>query len=82
MHELATGFVMEQDAEFALDRVLGGIVRAATGNPANCPDPKKDPAASMSYQRAINQPGIITASIGQQDASQKAACLNQKDTLL
>jgi hypothetical protein len=61
VQELATRFVIEDDAEFALDRVLGGIVRAATGNPANCPDPTKDPVAWMSYQRAIREPAIIEA---------------------
>lgn len=58
---LATRFVVEGDAAFALDRVLGGIVRAATGNPANCPDRTKDPVAWTSYQRAIRQPEIIRA---------------------
>ena len=61
VQELATRFVIEDDAEFALDRVLGGIVRAATGNPANCPDRTKDPVAWVSYQRAVLQPAIIRA---------------------
>jgi hypothetical protein len=58
---LARRFVIEDDAVFALDRVLGGIVRAATGNPANCPDRTKDPVAWVSYQRALRQPEIIRA---------------------
>jgi hypothetical protein len=41
------------DAEIAVDRVCGGIVRAPTGNRANCPDRTKDPIAWMSFQRAI-----------------------------
>lgn len=45
VQELARRFVIEADAAFALDRVLGGIVRAATGNPANCPDRAIDPVA-------------------------------------
>ena len=40
LQQLATRFVIEDDADFALDRVLGGIVRAATGNAANIPYPK------------------------------------------
>jgi hypothetical protein len=42
-----------EGAELAVDRVCGGIVRAMTGNRANCPDRKKDPIAWMSFQRAI-----------------------------
>jgi hypothetical protein len=61
VQELATRFVIEDDAAFALDRVLGGIARAATGNPANCPDCTKDPVAWTSYQRAIREPVIIAA---------------------
>ena len=61
VNELATRFVTEDDAAFALDRVLGGVVRAATGNPANCPDRTKDPVAWTSYQRAIREPAIIEA---------------------
>lgn len=41
------------DAEIAVDRVCGGIVRASPGNRANCPDRAKDPIAWMSFQRAI-----------------------------
>src|ERR1051325_2852223 len=59
VQELARRFVIEDDAEFALDRVLGGIVRAATGSPANCPDRTKDPVAWVSYQRAVRQPEVI-----------------------
>ncbi len=53
--------MIDDDAEFALDRVLGGIVRAATKNPANCPDIAKDPVAWASYQLAISKPEIIRA---------------------
>ncbi|MBO0834669.1 MAG: hypothetical protein J2P28_03990, partial [Actinobacteria bacterium] len=38
-----------EDASAACERVFGGLVRAATGNPANRPDPQKDPIASESY---------------------------------
>jgi hypothetical protein len=61
VQELAMRFVIEDDAEFALDRVLGGIVRAATGNPANCPNRTKDPVAWVSYQRAVREPEIVRA---------------------
>ncbi|WP_433495876.1 hypothetical protein ACQP26_13345 [Micromonospora sp. CA-248089] len=38
------------DARLAMDRVGGGVVRAASGNPANEPDPVKDPLAWTSYR--------------------------------
>lgn len=51
--------VSQEDAELALDRVCGGVVRAATGNPENCPDPQLDPLAFLSYQRCLQKPRII-----------------------
>ncbi|MFT3867620.1 MAG: hypothetical protein QM715_03875 [Nibricoccus sp.] len=39
------------DAMLALDRVPGGVVRAITANPANCPDKEKDPLAFIAYSR-------------------------------
>ncbi|SNT10432.1 hypothetical protein SAMN05421812_103179 [Asanoa hainanensis] len=44
------------DARLALDRVAGGVVRAATGNPANEPDPAKDPLAWTSYRIELGLP--------------------------
>jgi hypothetical protein len=44
------------DARLAIDRVRGGVVRAATGNPANEPDPVKDPLAWTSYRLALGLP--------------------------
>jgi hypothetical protein len=44
------------DARLAMDRVGGGVVRAATGNPANAPDPVKDPLAWMSYRLELGLP--------------------------
>jgi len=44
-----------EDAELSVDRVGGGIVRAATGNRANCPNRAKDPIAWASFQRAITK---------------------------
>ncbi|MBO0824599.1 MAG: hypothetical protein J2P27_12200, partial [Actinobacteria bacterium] len=49
-----------EDASAACERVFGGLVRAATGNPANRPDPQKDPIASESYQRGCADPTLIT----------------------
>jgi hypothetical protein len=44
------------DARLAMDRVEGGVVRAASGNPANEPDPVKDPLAWMSYRLELGLP--------------------------
>ncbi|WP_431878936.1 hypothetical protein [Micromonospora marina] len=41
------------DARLAMDRVRGGVVRAASGNPANQPDPVTDPVAWTSYRLAL-----------------------------
>jgi hypothetical protein len=46
------------DARLVMDRVQGGIVRAGTGNPANAPDPGKDPVASTSYRQALGLPVV------------------------
>ncbi len=47
------------DTDLVCDRVFGGVVRAATGSPANRPDPVKDPFAFASYERAKRHPEII-----------------------
>ena len=53
---LATEFgLSNEDAELSIDRVGGGIARAATGNRANCPNRGKDPIAWASFQRAITR---------------------------
>jgi len=44
------------DARLAMDRVQGGVVRAASGNPANEPDPVKDPLAWVSYRLQLGLP--------------------------
>ena len=49
----------EADAELAIDRALGGVVRAATGNPENCPKREKDPVAWTSYQKCLKRPDLI-----------------------
>ena len=51
----------EDDADLARDRTLGGIVRAATKNPENCPHYEKDPVAWTSFHRATLEPSIIAA---------------------
>jgi hypothetical protein len=44
------------DARLAMDRVAGGVIRAASGNRANEPDPVKDPLAWMSYRIELGLP--------------------------
>jgi hypothetical protein len=39
-----------------MDRVMGGVVRAVSGNPANEPDPVKDPLAWMSCRLELGLP--------------------------
>jgi hypothetical protein len=48
-----------EDAALARDRVFGGLVRAATNNPANEPAPTTDPIAHESYHRALANPTLI-----------------------
>lgn len=48
-----------EDAELAMDRTYGGIVRAATNNPVNEPDPASDPIAYESYGRAKRDATIL-----------------------
>ncbi|HMI53404.1 MAG TPA: hypothetical protein VK525_17960 [Candidatus Saccharimonadales bacterium] len=49
------------DAELALDRTCGGVLRAATGRRNNCPSKDKDPMAWLSFQRCLNQPEVMGA---------------------
>ncbi|MEV0719328.1 hypothetical protein [Asanoa sp. NPDC050611] len=44
------------DARLAMDRVAGGVTRAASGNRANEPDPVKDPLAWTSYRIELGLP--------------------------
>ncbi len=48
-----------EDAEFACERTGGGLVRAATRNPQNCPDADQDPVAWESFQRGMRDPSLI-----------------------
>ena len=57
--EITAAFELsEADAELALDRTFGGIVRAATGNVANSPPREKDPIAWASFQQTMADPSI------------------------
>lgn len=51
--------VSPDDAALAIDRTYGGIVRAKTKNPVNCPDQRKDPIAFESYERARRDSTLI-----------------------
>ena len=51
----------QADAELALDRACGGVVRAATGRAENSPAKDKDPVALFSYQACTKQPDLIAA---------------------
>ena len=54
--DLATEFgLSKEDAEVSVDRVGGGIVRAATGNRVNCPNQVKYPIARVRFQSAITK---------------------------
>ena len=68
---LAAEFLLSADAAaLARDRAFGGIVRAATRNPENCPSQQNDPLAWESFQRATRDPSLI-ARIYPQFASKK-----------
>ena len=41
------------DAELVVDRVAGGVFRARTRSPDNCPDRVKDPIAWTSFHRTV-----------------------------
>lgn len=57
---LAAEFLLSaDDAALARDRSFGGLVRAATGNPANCPAKDKDPVAWESFQRGSRDPTLV-----------------------
>ena len=62
------------DARLAMDRVMGGVVRAASGIAANEPDRAKDPLAWMSYRLELGLPveDDLTELSAQQRASAEA----------
>jgi hypothetical protein len=47
--------ISQDDAALALDRTQGGVVRARTRAPENCPSRDKDPMAYASYQKLRDQ---------------------------
>ena len=53
--------LLPDDADLAIDRAMGGAIRAATGNPENCPRREKDPIAWLSYQRCRREPALLEA---------------------
>jgi hypothetical protein len=60
MRQLSDTFGLDMDdAEFVYDRFCGGLVRAASRNPHNCPPADKDPIAWESFQRGIADPHLI-----------------------
>lgn len=60
-HLMAQFGLTQSDAELALDRSCGGVVRAATRSQDNCPARDKDPMAWLSFQRCMKQPELIEA---------------------
>ncbi|HLX84227.1 MAG TPA: hypothetical protein VKR59_10030 [Terriglobales bacterium] len=70
-HLKAAFGLSQSDAELALDRVCGGVVRAATGRATNCPAEDKDPLAFVSYQKCLKKPALITAIYPQFAKSRK-----------
>jgi hypothetical protein len=59
--ELVAMGLLEEDAQLAHDRALGGLVRAATGNLQNEPSAEKDPVAWVSFHRCSRAPALIAA---------------------
>ena len=49
-----------KDAALARDRSFGGLFRAGTGNPANCPSRVKDPIAWEGYQLGKRDPSLLS----------------------
>lgn len=59
-NRLMSHFGLSQpDAELAVDRTMGGVVRAATGRADNCPNNEKDPVAWASYHKCLKRPELI-----------------------
>jgi hypothetical protein len=70
--ELVRNFgVSEDDAVLALDRACGGVFRAATGDPENCPDQQKDPVAWLGYQRCLREPSLFSAIFPQSSSTRR-----------
>lgn len=50
-----------EDAALAIDRVCGGVVRAATGYKDSRPAKKNDPMAWISFERCLETPELVPA---------------------
>jgi hypothetical protein len=60
VHQITVEFgLSERDSLTAIDRVLGGIVRAAAMNPNARPDFGRDPVASVAFVLAAEDTGVI-----------------------
>ena len=60
---LVASVFSKNDAVLAIDRALGGLVRAGTGNPWNEPSRTKDPIAWTSYHRGLQNPALVAAAL-------------------
>jgi hypothetical protein len=45
----------DEDAELAMDRIQGGVIRALTGNRKNRPDRRNEPLARISFDRVWSE---------------------------
>lgn len=62
LEHLASEFNLStEDAALAIDRVCGGVVRAATGRRDSRPSKKNDPMAWISYERCVKNPELVPA---------------------
>lgn len=60
-----------EDAALALDRVCGGVVRAATGRKDSRPSKKNDPMAWISFERCLKTPELVPAVYPQFEAPKR-----------
>jgi hypothetical protein len=62
LDRLVTDFdLSSEDAALAIDRVCGGVVRAATGSRNSRPSKKNDPMAWISFERCLKTPELVPA---------------------
>jgi hypothetical protein len=70
--KLADDFELShEDAALALDRVCGGVVRAATGRKDSRPAKKTDPMAWISFERCLGTPELVPAIFPQFEAPKR-----------
>jgi hypothetical protein len=68
-HRLVVDFALtSDDAWLACERTNGGLMRAATRNPLNCPPQDKDPIAGESFHRGSRDPSLVARIIEPQFA--------------